>query len=90
MIIYIRTILQPLEMNPKRMFLWWCAQLVQVKITLDDKTLKQEVQDLKRLRDAIQKTEHHEDHEFCHYSNLSSAFRSYDWIARCFHAPRVG
>ncbi|CAK9031529.1 unnamed protein product [Durusdinium trenchii] len=86
MIIYIRTILQPLEMNPKRMFLWWCAQLVQVKITLDDKTLKQEVQDLKRLRDAIQKTEHHEDHEFCHYSQL----RLCENLASDFENPGPG
>ncbi|CAK9031527.1 unnamed protein product [Durusdinium trenchii] len=42
MVIYIETILQPLEMNPKRMGLWLGALLVQVRITLDDKTLKEE------------------------------------------------
>eukprot|EP00438_Fugacium_kawagutii_P006505 Skav209098 [mRNA] locus=scaffold179:52654:58492:+ [translate_table: standard] len=55
MVIYVRTIVEPLEMNPKRMGLWFGALLVQVRVTLDDKTFQQDVKDLQRLKEAIQK-----------------------------------
>ena len=35
-IIYVKIVLKPLEMDPKRMGLWLFSLLVQVKITLDD------------------------------------------------------
>lgn len=57
MVIYVRTIVEPLEMNPKRMGLWFGALLVQVKVTLDDKTLKQDVKRLERLKDAIEEAD---------------------------------
>ena len=43
MIIYLQTVMNPLAMDPKRVGLWLGALLVQVRFTLDDNTVQEEV-----------------------------------------------
>ena len=44
MIIYLQTVMNPLAMDPKRNLLWLGALLVQVRFTLDDRTVQKELQ----------------------------------------------
>mmetsp|Transcript_51321 Transcript_51321/g.84200 ORF Transcript_51321/g.84200 Transcript_51321/m.84200 type:complete len:389 (+) Transcript_51321:332-1498(+) len=57
MIIYVKIVLKPLEMDPKRMGLWLGSMLVQVKITLDD-TLSPK--DQRQLQNAFQTRQEYE------------------------------
>jgi len=54
MVIYLGIVMQPLEMNPKKTGLWLGSLLVQVRITLDDRTVQEEIrQDRKAVRKAF-------------------------------------
>ena len=43
MIIYLQTVMQPLAMDPKKIGLWLGSLLVQVRFTLDDNTVQEEL-----------------------------------------------
>ena len=43
MIIYLGIVMQPLGMNPKKTGLWLGSLLVQIRITLDDRTVQEEI-----------------------------------------------
>ena len=53
MIIYVKIVLKPLEMDPKRMGLWLGSLLVQVKITLDDTLSPEDKRDLRHAFDDL-------------------------------------
>ena len=58
-IIYVKIVLKPLEMDPKRMGLWLGSLLVQVKITLDDTLSPKDQRDLQH---AFSDVRHAFDH----------------------------
>ena len=62
-IIYVKIVLKPLEMDPKRMGLWLGSLLVQVKITLDDTLSPEDKRDLRHAFDDLRQAPNGQGYE---------------------------